>query len=565
VLDAVVSTPNDANCDDALFCNGVETCDAVLDCQAGSAACGAGQICDEVLDVCEAACAGDADCDGTLDVDDPCPADPLNMCGGATMALCADATGNCGAVGEPIMYDVGPGAPTVACDGSTWLAETGAGGSDYAGNVTMDAASVINAFGCTDAATEALAEDEKYADPLTRSYPVANGQYSVSLLFAEAYQPNCDAGIGQRIMDVSIEGVEVLTDFDVFATAQNENGLGCGSLVVRSFVVDVLDGNLDVVLAADVTSVDANASLKAIKVTDVFDCTVDLDCDDGSTCTTDTCAAGQCQYVAEPDGTLCDDADVCTFDDVCTAGVCGGVADADGDGLVDSADVGCGTQDPCPADPLNACFGDVAVDALTAQDIRINTGPTCGVAFTDCRGESWSADFGAQTALETSVCNLDSGTCALDATPVFGCSDAATEEMFRCEHYDNAVATPDLVYDFDVDDGQYLVNLFFMNTFTGTTAEGSRLFDVVIEGATVLDEFDQVAEAGGSLPLVRSFRVDVADGDGLQISLLHGAEQNPAIKGIEVLPEPGQLAMWLAGSGVLTALARRRTRRAGRR
>lgn len=35
-LDQVVHAPNDALCDDALFCTGVETCDAALDCQAGT-------------------------------------------------------------------------------------------------------------------------------------------------------------------------------------------------------------------------------------------------------------------------------------------------------------------------------------------------------------------------------------------------------------------------------------------------------------------------------------------------------------------------------------------------
>ncbi len=32
-----MSTPFDANCDNGLFCDGSETCDAVADCQAGTA------------------------------------------------------------------------------------------------------------------------------------------------------------------------------------------------------------------------------------------------------------------------------------------------------------------------------------------------------------------------------------------------------------------------------------------------------------------------------------------------------------------------------------------------
>ena len=71
VNDVCVNTPNDANCDDGLFCTGVETCDAVLDCQAG---------------------------------DDPCPDDGLfctgvESCAGAPFNRC-ETTGNPCAEGE---------------------------------------------------------------------------------------------------------------------------------------------------------------------------------------------------------------------------------------------------------------------------------------------------------------------------------------------------------------------------------------------------------------------------------------------------------------------------------
>jgi hypothetical protein len=53
-----VSEPNDTNCDDGDFCNGVETCDPDLDCVAGADPCPDDEIdctedsCDEVLDEC---------------------------------------------------------------------------------------------------------------------------------------------------------------------------------------------------------------------------------------------------------------------------------------------------------------------------------------------------------------------------------------------------------------------------------------------------------------------------------------------------------------------------------
>jgi hypothetical protein len=56
--DSCASTANDANCDNGLFCDGSETCDPVLDCQASSGdPCLAGETCDEANDYCIGDCA----------------------------------------------------------------------------------------------------------------------------------------------------------------------------------------------------------------------------------------------------------------------------------------------------------------------------------------------------------------------------------------------------------------------------------------------------------------------------------------------------------------------------
>ncbi|MFX0199236.1 MAG: hypothetical protein ACFFCW_24195 [Candidatus Hodarchaeota archaeon] len=49
--DSCDHTPNDSLCDNTLFCDGAETCDALLDCQAGSDPCD-GLACDEENDIC---------------------------------------------------------------------------------------------------------------------------------------------------------------------------------------------------------------------------------------------------------------------------------------------------------------------------------------------------------------------------------------------------------------------------------------------------------------------------------------------------------------------------------
>ena len=49
--DTIVNAVNDGNCDNGLFCDGAETCDPLLDCQAGTDPCGGG-ACDEGTDTC---------------------------------------------------------------------------------------------------------------------------------------------------------------------------------------------------------------------------------------------------------------------------------------------------------------------------------------------------------------------------------------------------------------------------------------------------------------------------------------------------------------------------------
>jgi hypothetical protein len=59
------STLSDSLCDDGLFCNGIETCDELNDCQAGSSPC-TGQLCDETIDLC-VDCLTGLDCDDAID------------------------------------------------------------------------------------------------------------------------------------------------------------------------------------------------------------------------------------------------------------------------------------------------------------------------------------------------------------------------------------------------------------------------------------------------------------------------------------------------------------------
>ncbi len=80
--DSIVNTPDDSLCDNGLFCDGTETCDAVNDCQAGTEVqCAPGEACDEATDACVvSAC----DNDGICEVGEDCGTCPNDCIGGTT-------------------------------------------------------------------------------------------------------------------------------------------------------------------------------------------------------------------------------------------------------------------------------------------------------------------------------------------------------------------------------------------------------------------------------------------------------------------------------------------------
>jgi len=200
-------------------------------------------------------------------------------------------------------------------------------------------------------------------------------------------------------------------------------------------------------------------------------------------------------------------------------------ADADNDGL--GAD-----EDPCPDDPRNVCAGPVATDSA-GNAVRLNAGVSgaCSGQRTDCSGGTWLADFGANSGNSFSA----SGTMS-SVSELFGCESQATTDLFLCERWDDE-DLPTLRYSFAVANGGYLVNLYFANTYSGTTVMGSRVFDVLAEDEVVLEDFDQIAAAGGNrTAIVRSVIVLVADGS-LDLEFRHEI-QNPTIKAIEVLSLP---------------------------
>jgi hypothetical protein len=103
----------------------------------------------------------------------------------------------------------------------------------------------------------------------------------------------------------------------------------------------------------------------------------DQDCGDGNPCTVDTClrragqTIGECRSTPAADGTVCDDANVCTEQDACSAGSCVGRRQSCDDGTA------C-TVDTC--DPQVGCRHAPVPDGTACDDgDDCSEGEACGV------------------------------------------------------------------------------------------------------------------------------------------------------------------------------------------
>lgn len=88
---------------------------------------------------------------------------------------------------------------------------------------------------------------------------------------------------------------------------------------------------------------------------------------------------------------------------------------------------------------------------------------------------------------------------------------------------------------FPVASGDYEVRLFFAETNKHAQRIGSRKFDVTIEGAIKLDDYDVFANVGGFTGVMKTFRV--ASDESLNVEFSH-VVGNPMVSGIEVVQVP---------------------------
>ena len=196
---------------------------------------------------------------------------------------------------------------------------------------------------------------------------------------------------------------------------------------------------------------------------------------------------------------------------------------------------------------------------------RINAG---GIEMTDSL-LNWSID---KQNTPSQYVNADgsNNTTGWDGDENFDNTTHAPTKLFGTHRWDGSWGD-EMSWTFPVDNGDYLVNLFFAENRSNSAAIGARVFDVSIEGSLVLDKLDVFATTGFRVAHMQTFETSVDDGmlnidlqrflgnpmiSGLEILSLNGSQRKGKIPGgLKVYPNPAidnlQIEVPLEGKGKL--------------
>jgi hypothetical protein len=166
---------------------------------------------------------------------------------------------------------------------------------------------------------------------------------------------------------------------------------------------------------------------------------------------------------------------------------------------------------------LSAVVMTVSVSQAQVGDtIRVNSG--ADAPFVDAAGRTWAADSGFVGGQLHSDFNVT----------IAGTPDQALHQQERWD-------SQDFSYNFNVSPGSYIVRLYEATLWDGACGEGTRVFDVTINGTKVLTNYDMSAEVGCLTAQIKQFVVATTTGL-INITFNVGTVQNPKINAIEIYP-----------------------------
>ncbi|GGB92486.1 N,N-dimethylformamidase beta subunit family domain-containing protein [Dyadobacter sediminis] len=378
------------------------------------------------------------------------------------------------------------------------------------------AASSVDILNTTD---DVIYRSARSGATISYSIPVTNGSYSVILHFAELYfgaPGKVAGGSGKRRFNVAIEGASKLTNYDIYAKAG-----GAVRAVKETFPVTVTDGTMNI----NFTTGSVNQPLiNAIEVVP------------------QTAAQNQAPVLASIGNKTVTLGQTLTFTTTATDPDAGQTKTFSLTGTTNGATInptsGAFSWKPAAtgtfsitvkvADNGSPSLSDsetftVTVNNSTATATRINVG---GSAYTASGNRAFIADkyFTGTSTIPTAASSVD----------ILNTTDDVI--------YRSARSGATISYSIPVTNGSYSVILHFAELYFGAPGKvaggsGKRRFNVAIEGASKLTNYDIYAKAGGAVRAVKeTFPVTVTDGI-MNINFTTGSVNQPLINAIEVVPQ----------------------------
>jgi mannose/cellobiose epimerase-like protein (N-acyl-D-glucosamine 2-epimerase family) len=486
---------------------------------------------------------------------------------------------------NPVVYQINTGSSTAPAPFSG--DQYNSGGSTYSSTSAIDLSNVV------DPAPQSVYQSERYGNC---SYTIPNltpsADYLVRLHFAEIYW----TANGSRVFDVAIGGATVLDNFDIYAVtgAQNKavvreftaaaNGAGEITITLTTVTDNAKISGIEVLTttqdnpptivnaaAANPTQVDAQTTRLSVLADD----------DNGAALLTYTWSAignPPAPVTFTVNGTNAAKATTATFSEAGTYTL--EVAAIDQRGQSATSQVVVTVNQTLSS--LTVSPATVTVNTSAAQQFSVSSVDQFGNAMSPQPSVAWSVSGGGTisalglftagtaaggpytvtaqagalpasatvtvTAIPTVEYQINTGSTAA-ASPftgdqygsggtmrtvtntisLTGVADPAPQAVYQSERYGNSSYTiPNLAAGTD-----YLVRLHFAELYW--TATGSRVFNVVINGSTVLSNFDIYAVTGARYKAtVREFTA-AANGSGQIVITFTTVTDNATIEGIEVL------------------------------
>jgi poly(3-hydroxybutyrate) depolymerase len=150
--------------------------------------------------------------------------------------------------------------------------------------------------------------------------------------------------------------------------------------------------------------------------------------------------------------------------------------------------------------------------------------PGSVVAAINAGGDAYDAVDGTAYSADTA---FDGGSTQVSSAAIAGTDDDVLYNTWRWGNF---------AYRIPVVNGRYTVELQFADTYN--SAPGQRIFDVAIEGATVLQDFDIIASVGANVATLRRFEVDVEDGV-LDVVFSNGSAGSARVDALRVIRSGG--------------------------